>query len=44
MHNTNADRDLKAIKDQLSEVIALLRVIAEQAAPHTTQTTRKKTR
>jgi len=30
MHNTNADRDLKAIKDQLSEVIALLRVIAEQ--------------
>jgi len=40
MHNTNADRDLQAIKDQLSEVIALLRVIAEQTQAHTT--TRKK--
>ena len=29
MHNTNADRDLQAIKDQLTEVIALLKVIAE---------------
>jgi len=43
MHNTNADRDLQAIRSQLDEVIALLRVIAEQAPPHTT-TTRKKPR
>jgi len=42
MHNTNADRDLQAIRSQLDEVIALLRVIAEQAPPHTT--TRKKPR
>lgn len=37
MHNTNADRDLQAIKDQLTEVIALLRVIAEEKTPHTTK-------
>lgn len=37
MHNTNADRDLQAIKDQLSEVIALLKVIAEQTPTHTTR-------
>ena len=42
MHNTNADRDLQAIKSQLDEVIALLKVIAEQNTPHTT--TRKKPR
>ena len=42
MHNTNADRDLQAIKGQLDEVIALLKVIAEQNTPQTT--TRKKPR
>ena len=42
MHNTTADRDLQIIKDQLKEVIALLKVIAEQNTPHTTP--RKKPR
>lgn len=37
MHNTNADRDLQAIKDQLSEVIALLKVIAEQTPAPTSR-------
>ena len=41
MHNTNADRDLAKLTEQLSEVIRLLSVIAENTT--TTTTTRRRT-
>ena len=42
MHNTNAERDLERIAEQLSEVIRLLVVIANQNTRETTPTSRRK--
>ena len=40
MHNTNTDRDLAVIKQELAEAVRLLRLIAENT---TTTTTKRRT-